>query len=324
MSNVASQPEIIQLSKDQVVGHADHWASLTSNIPETVPNWLQKHIDTATLPTPLSMPQKANTTDNNIGFGKNTILLSGNEAVHINQVIGVDGEGKPKTFLNAYPSVNSPYGVWASVENVLCCEHCHDAILRLKCDDGTVIYAFDQLYAINKNAYQKNQRYYVNLSALAYNVAPSNKTEIIKVEDPESIRYHRAFNDILTANNGNPPADLQQQIADWQPDPSILPLEPIEINVGHMCAYLFGDTVGQQDEAWVQGQILGKQLTTFNDVALTLLDVVILRESLDSPVVIRLATQTLGLPKLEVGDYIQANIWLQAAIYQENQYPKKA
>lgn len=310
----ANQPDIIELNKDQVVGHADHWATLTQHIVDDVPNWLQKHIDTATLPTPLV---------DDVNYSKHTILLSGNEAVHINQIIAVDMAGKPKTFLNAYPSVNSPYGVWASVENVLCCNNCHDAILRLKCDDGTVLYAFDQLYAINKNAYEKDKRYYVNLSALAYQVDPSSKSEVIKVEDPESIRYHRAFNDILTANNGTPPADLQAQIANWQPDASILPLEPIEINVGHMCAYLFGDTIGQQDEAWVQGQILGKQLTTFNDIALSLFDVVILRESIDSPVVIRLAIPTLGLPTLEVGDYIQANIWLQAAIYKENQYPKK-
>lgn len=315
MPNPLNRPEIIALSKDQVVGHADHWATLTNNIPEDVPNWLQQHIETATMPQPL-------TEDEN--FGKHMILLSGNEAVHINQVIAVDDNGKPKTFLNAYPAVNSPYGVWASVENVLCCDNCQDAVLRLKCEDGTVMYAFDQLYAINKNSYEKDKLYYVNLSALAYQVAPSNKSEIIKVEDPESIRYHRAFNDILTQNNGNPPADLQQQIANWQPDPSILPLEPIEINVGHMCAYLFGDTIGQQDEAWVQGQILGKQTTMFNDIAMTLLDVVILRESLDSPAVIRMAVPTMGLPKLEIHDYIQANIWLQATIYKENQYPKKA
>lgn len=314
-NSVAKRPEIIHLSKDQVVGHADHWASLTNNIPQDVPNWLQKHIDTASMPTPLL--------DNTDSTPATSILLSGNETVHINQIIALDENGKPKTFLNAYPSVNSPYGVWATIENVLCCEHCQDAVLRLKCEDGTVMYAFDQLYALNKNAYEKDKLYYVNLSALAYEVAPSNKSEIIKVEDPESIRYHRAFNDILTANNGTPPADLQEQIAKWQPDESILPLEPIEINVGHMCAYLFGDTIGQQDEAWVQGQILGKQLTTFNDIPMTLLDVVILRESLDAPVVIRLATKTLGLPKLEVNDYIQANIWLQAAIYKENQTPKK-
>lgn len=309
----ANRPEVITLSTDQVVGHADHWATLTNNIPEDVPNWLQKHIDTATIPTSLIADETTN---------KQTILLSGNEPVHINQIIAVDDNGTPKTFLNAYPAVNSPYGVWATVENVLCCGHCQDAVLRLKCEDGTVIYAFDQLYALNKNAYEKDKLYYVNLSALAYEVAPSNQSEIIKVEDPEAIRYHRAFNDILTANQGNPPADLHDQIAKWQPDDSILPLEPIEINVGHMCAYLFGDTVGQQDEAWVQGQILGKQLTTFQDVALTLLDVVILRESLESPVVIRMATPTFGLPAIEVHDYIQANIWLQAAIYQENQYPK--
>ena len=67
-----------------------------------------------------------------------------------------------------------------------------------------------------------------------------------------------------------------------------LPLEPIEINVGHMCAYLFGETIGQQDEAWCQGQIIGKQPPALTGW-ICIVDVVILRESLDNPVVIRLA-----------------------------------
>ena len=90
-----------------------------------------------------------------------------------------------------------------------------------------------------------------------------------------------------------------------------------------MCAYLFGETIGQQDEAWCQGQIIGKQTTSFNGVEFVLLDVVILRESLDNPVVIRLAVNADNIDAaIQVNDYIQANIWLQGAIYMENQ--KKA
>ena len=143
------------------------------------------------------------------------------------------------------------------------------------------------------------------------------------VDEPEAIRYHRAFNDILTKNNNVAPKDLEAQIAAWQPSENDLPLEPIEINVGHMCAYLFGETIGQQDEAWCQGQIIGKQTTSFNGVDFVLLDVVILRESLDNPVVIRLAVNADNIDStIQVNDYIQANIWLQGTIFMENQ--KKA
>ena len=140
------------------------------------------------------------------------------------------------------------------------------------------------------------------------------------VDEPQAIRYHRAFNDIFTKNNNVAPKDLEAQIAAWQPSENDLPLEPIEINVGHMCAYLFGETIGQQDEAWCQGQIIGKQTTSFNGVEFVLLDVVILRESLDNPVVIRLAVNANNIDAtIQVNDYIQANIWLQGTIFMENQ-----
>ena len=87
-----------------------------------------------------------------------------------------------------------------------------------------------------------------------------------------------------------------------------------------MCAYLFGDTIGQEDEAWCQGQVLGKQETLFNGQTIILFDVVVLREQDADPFVIRIgAPKTEATAAIEVHDYVQANIWLQAAIYKENQ-----
>jgi len=51
-----------------------------------------------------------------------------------------------------------------------------------------------------------------------------------------------------------------------------------------------------------------------------LLDVAILRESLDHPVVIRMAINQNAIAEpINVNDYIQANIWLQGTIFVENQ-----
>lgn len=308
MSN--NQPDTILLNCDQAVGHADHWACFTNDISSDVPKWLNEHIDNATIPTPL---------DDNDNAKSPYILLSGNAPIHINQIIEVNDDGKPKRFVNAFPCVNSPYGQWVQIESIYQCDDKAEAILRLKMDDGTILYAFDQFYAINAPFYQKNQRYRINLSAFAYDVKPSNRSEVIVVDQPEAIRYHRAFNDILAKNNNVAPPDLEAQIAKWQPDPADLPLQPIEINVGNMCAYLFGDTIGQQDEAWCQGQVVGKQVATFKGVEFTLLDVVILRESLDNPVAVRIAVNSNNIGKVEVNDYIQANIWLQGTIFKENQ-----
>ena len=96
--------------------------------------------------------------------------------------------------------------------------------------------------------YQQGTSYFINFSAWAHEISISEQNEVIKVEDEEAIRYHRAFNDIVAANDGKVPDDLQQQIAEWQPETKEQ-MAPVEINLGHMCAYLFGDTLGQEDEA---------------------------------------------------------------------------
>lgn len=305
-----TMPDIIPLNCDQAVGHADHWACFSQNIAQDVPNWLQTHLNHATVPKPLKQNHSQ----------PSHILLSANLPIHLKQIIDVDNTGKPTRFVNAYPCVNSPYGQWATIETIYECPEQHEAILRLKTDDGTILYVFDTLFATNQTNYERDTRYYVNLSAFAYEVSLSNRSEIIVVDEPSAVRYHRAFNDILAKHNNIAPPDLEAQIADWQPNPEDLPLEPIEINVGHMCAYLFGDTIGQQDEAWCQGQVLGKQPATFNGIEFELLDVAILRESLDNPVVVRIAVNHTNIPAtIKVGDYIQANIWLQGTIFADNQ-----
>lgn len=304
------RPITITLTDEQSAGHGDHWRILTDNIENDVPNWLQNSIDDATIGAGLNPALTKDSLPH--------LLLSCNEMCHINQVLAMK-DGKPQNFINAFPCVNSPYGLVCKIDRIIANPSTKDAVLRLISEDGSVIYAFDQMYTVNQPLYRQGQQYFVNFSAWAYAIEPSNKDEVILVEDPEAIRYHRAYNDIVAKNNGVIPADLDKQIDQWQADTDE-ELAPVEINLGNMCAYLFGETLGQEDEAWCQGQVLGKQQQTLYDRQLTVFDVAILREPDADPFVVRVATPTTeSVQKIEVNDYIQANIWLQAAIYHENQ-----
>ena len=60
------------------------------------------------------------------------ILLSGNQPIHVNQVIEIDSNRSPKRLINAFPCVNSPYGQWVTIEGVYKCDNQIEAILRLK------------------------------------------------------------------------------------------------------------------------------------------------------------------------------------------------
>lgn len=308
--NVQS-PTKITLTDEQTAGHADHWRILTDDMSQDVPEWLGQMIEHASIPKGLN---------SSITAKDNCLLLSENKPCHINQVLAMK-EGKPECFINAYPCVDGPYGLNAKIERIIVNDNLHDAVLRLRTADGSIIYAFDQLYTANRHQYQQGESYFVNFSAWAHEISLSERSEVIKVEDQEAIRYHRAFNDIVAANDGQVPDDLQQQIKQWQPETKEQ-MAPVEINLGDMCAYLFGDTLGQEDEAWCQGQVLGKQETLFNGKSIILFDVVILREQDAAPFVVRIgACNTAVTQAIKVNDYVQANIWLQAAIYRENQRP---
>lgn len=302
-------PTKITLTDEQTAGHADHWRILTNDMSEDVPKWLQQMIEQAAIPKGLNTSMNA---------ASSCLLLSEDKPCHINQVLAMK-DGKPERFVNAYPCVDGPYGMTCKIERLIVNDNTQDAVMRLRTTDGSIIYAFDQLYTANRHLYQQNTPYYVNFSAWAHEISLSEQNEVIMVEDADAIRYHRAFNDIVAANDGQVPDDIQEQIKDWQPQTDEQ-MAPVEINLGHMCAYLFGDTLGQEDEAWCQGQVLGKQVTEFNGHSIILFDVVILREQNADPFVVRIgAMNTAAHQAIQVHDYVQANIWLQAAIYKENQ-----
>lgn len=295
---------------DDNAGHGDHWAMIGVDSAR-LQTWLNTSLDKAVVPVGLG---SCKTCDD-------YLVVAANDSCHIKQIFTLQ-DGKPTSLINIFPAVNSPYGLTATIQEVISCKDSQDAILRLTTPDGTTIYAFDQLYAINHCHYQAGQDYYVNLSAWAYDIDKSQQDEVVVVDDPKAIRYHRAFNDIVAKAGGDVPSDIDEQIRTWQPD-SDEPLAPVEINLGHSCIYLFGETFGQQDEAWCQAQVLGKSQTQLFDQAITLFDVVMLREMDAKPMVVRLATPSSAKTEvIAIHDYIQANIWLQAAIYSSNQSPK--
>ncbi len=145
----------------------------------------------------------------------------------------------------------------ATIDRIISCKSNTQAVLRLNLGANNIIYAFDNLYSVNHPHYQKDQSYVVNLNGWAYELEAVADREHLVVDDPASIKHHRALNDILAANNGVAPDNLQEQIDAWQPQ-SEEDKEPVTVDFSKMVAYLYGETIGQEDEAWFQGNIVGK------------------------------------------------------------------
>lgn len=55
-----------------------------------------------------------------------------------------------------------------------------------------------------------------NSNAWAYELESVPAGETIVVDDPASIKHHRALNTILTEHNGIAPENLQELINEWQ------------------------------------------------------------------------------------------------------------
>lgn len=302
--------EIYQINSDVMGSHAVHWDALTNNPEKDVVQWLSDMIDNAIVPIGLEEPNE----DNN---ANERLVIATEQDVHVCQMYQLD-EGRPSELITAFPSVNSPYGCQAKISRIIENTETYEAVLRLETADGTTLYAYDALYALNHNHYDAVSTYEVALSGICHTLELFTEDETLTITDEDAIKHHRALNSILEANNGEVPDDLQEQIDAWKPS-SDTDLLPVEINLGKMCAYLFGEHTGQEDEAWCQAEIIGLQKVTLLNTELQLLDIVVLKEQDAQPVVVRVAcTQENSPENLKVGDFIRTNVWLQAKICAKN------
>lgn len=320
MNESKQAPELINIEQDCMGGHAAHWQLLSQQPDHDVPKWLQQALNDAHMPYGLHRDAAHLPTD--------SWLINGpSQALQITQLIEIDNAQQPVRLISAFPVISSPYQVEGRISRIICCDSMKQAVLSITTSQGATIYAFDNLFSVNQQQYQRDQIYQITLGGFAYNLEQVKSGETIIVDDPAAIKHHRALNDILARHEGVAPEDLQAQIAAWQPT-SADDQAPVTLDLSKMVAYLYGDHLGQEDEAWFQGEILGLSQTEFMDKTVDLLDVSIIREQEDHPVIIRLAylnphlntpsnTQASALP-FKVGDYIRGNIWIQASIYATN------
>ncbi|MEQ1298550.1 hypothetical protein ABLT94_11780 [Acinetobacter soli] len=302
-----NSPEIVTIQDQGFGNHGEHWALLSDTPEQVVPRWLSMALDAPMMPMGLCETEQDMDTD--------VWLIQGpsESGIKVSQIIAVENN-KPRALKTAFPSFESPYKYNAVIDRIIACESNTQAVLRLSLNKNTTIYAYDNLYSVNHNQYEKNQAYQVQLNAWAYELEVVADNETIEVDDPASIKHHRALNDILSANNGVAPENLQELIDAWQPK-TPEDQEPVTVDFSKMVAYLFGETMGQEDEAWFQGNIVGKSSTTFMDETYTLYDVVLVLEDELPAILIRLATKNNAHENFEIGQYIRGNIWIQANIY---------
>ncbi|MBF7687499.1 hypothetical protein [Acinetobacter rathckeae] len=301
-----NKPEIIAIEDQQFGSHVEHWSLLTENPTQTVPQWLGQALDQPDMPMGLCQQESE------IDPTSWLILGPKNSMIQSAQVIAVENN-QPRAVKTAFPTLSSPYKTTATIDRIICSRSGSQAVLSLNINHST-LYAFDSLYSVNKNQYQAQQKYAVALSAWAYALEVVDANEHIVVDDPASIKHHRALNAILAANDGVAPDNLQEQIDAWQPQ-SEEDKAPLKVDFSKMVAYLHGETLGQEDEAWFQGKIVGKSTTTFKEQSYTLYDVTILLEDNAEATLIRVATQHLNDQNYQIGQYIRGNVWIMANIY---------
>lgn len=303
-----NRPEMITIEDQNFGSHVEHWNLLTEHPSTDVPKWLGMALDAPIMP--MGLCQKESDMDSS------TWLIQGpvSSKILLSQVIDVENN-RPQKVKTAFPCFESPYKVEAHIERIIRCKTNTQAVLRLNLGNNNIVYAFDSLYCVNHHQYCENQKYWVHLNAWAYELEAVAEHEQLVVDDPASIKHHRALNDILAANAGVAPENLQQQIDAWQPKNDD-DKAPLTVDFSKMVAYLYGETLGQEDEAWFQGQIVGKTEMQFMQQEYTLYDVTLLREDNNEATLIRIATKAQQHSQFAIGDYIRGNIWIQANIHQ--------
>ena len=302
-----NRPEIITIEDQNFGSHVEHWNLLTDHPCTDVPKWLGLALDAPIMPMGLCQKE--------CDMDEKTWLIQGpkKSAVHITQVIAVENN-KPQAVKTAFPSFESPYKISANIERIIRDHSNTQAVLQLNLGSNTIVYAFDTLYSVNHEHYQKNQTYLAQLNAWAYELEAVSDHEQLIVDDPASIKHHRALNDILAANDGIAPPDLQEQIDAWQPK-SEDDKEPVTVDFSKMVAYLYGENMGQEDEAWFQGNVIGKTSMSFMDQDYTLYDVALIHDENQEATLIRIATKNEAQKDFQIGQFIRGNLWIQVNIY---------
>lgn len=304
------KPEMIELNCDNFGGHAEHWKILTKTPEHDIGAWLHQALDAASFPFGLCQTEQ--------DLPQDVWLLEGPEnkterhQIKVSQIIAVE-QNKPKHLKTAFPILQSPYQCSAKITRILHCASTQEAVLRVELADQSVIYGYDTLYPVNQAQYLADTAYQIEISAWAYALEAVPNKETMLIEDAAAIRHHRALNDILAENGGETPDHLQERLAAWQPKSPEDEL-PVTLDISKMVAYLYGEHIGQEDEAWFQGDIVGKSNTEFMGQAFTLYDVAIMREEKSKPVILRLAYADQS-QQFEIGNYIRGNLWIQFKIY---------
>lgn len=312
MVNMKNQnrPEVITIDDQNFGSHVEHWNLLTDQPCTEVPKWLGLALDAPVMPMGLCQAES--------DMDQASWLIQGpyKAPVQMTQVVAV-ANNKPQSVKTAFPSFESPYKVPASIERIICNTSNSQAVLRLNLGSNTIVYAFDTLYSVNREHYEKDQSYQAQLNAWAYELEVVSDHEQLVVDDPASIKHHRALNDILAAHDGVAPPNLQEQIEAWEPK-SDDDKEPVTVDFSKMVAYLYGENMGQEDEAWFQGNIVGKTSMQFMNQDYTLYDVALIHDEDQAATLIRIATKNAAYEKFQIGQFIRGNLWIQVNIYTKN------
>jgi hypothetical protein len=305
--NNQNSPEIITINDENFGSHVEHWNLLTDEPTLEVPKWLGQALDAPVMPMGLCRSESE--------MDENTWLIQGpkNSPILLSQIIAVENN-KPQAVKTAFPCFNSPFKTEATIERVITCKSNTQAVLCLNLGNNTTAYAFDALYSVNNGCYKKDQKYSIRLYGWAYELELVSDHEQLIVDDPASIKHHRALNAILAENNGIAPNNLQEQIDAWEPQCDE-DKEPVTVDFSKMVAYLYGEKIGQEDEAWCQSKIVGKSTFDFMNQTYTFYDITLFAEENEPAVLARIATKDPQYKDFQIGQYIRGNIWLQANIF---------
>lgn len=308
--NNQNRPEMITLDDQNFGSHVEHWNLLTQEPNTQVPKWLGLALDAPIMPMGLCPSEQHMDPEHWLIQGPKQSFIQ------FSQVIEVENQ-HPRSLKIAFPHFQSPYKVKAKIERIIRCSSNTQAVLQLNLGQNNIVYAFDTLYSVNHNQYSHDQTYLAQLNAWAYELQAVADDEQLVVDDPASIRHHHALNDILRANKGIAPENLQEKIEAWQPS-SDDDQTPVTVNFSKMVAYLYGENMGQEDEAWFQGRIVGKTQVDCLDDTYTLYDVVFIHEEDQEAILIRIATQNPAYQNFDIGQYIRGNLWIQVSIYSQD------
>jgi len=277
-------------------GHGNHWEAIESNYPEFIAEMLPKICQEGKVAGKNAFTHTLDDVPNKVGvaFG----LQYAETPVNFLALIVAEIDEGSNLLWSGYPVCAEGNGCRLVIDEVRSWDNGIEGTIKAYVPDGGLVYFFDPYFFLNKDRYVVGEEVTVKLGALAYMVQKAEQLEIEITEGP-MLEIER------------------QRLLEDDPNADVTSITSVPISMDGAAIYF--PRGEDQDDAEIRFKVSETARFTCADRPFMRLSGIIMRpDSGDVSINIYASEQVLGGYVPQVGDNVEAVVWMQGYLEDSN------